>query len=103
MWLSLLRDVATGEQGGDMAPPPPPLHFNYNQRKSNSFSFKHQGSGILLFAGVQKLHGPNISPFLPFILQFFGNLRWLFLNHIGQIDHVTLDLMKRFDTERWDY
>ena len=47
--------------------------------------------------GVQKLHGPEISRFSPYMLQFLDNLRWLFIlsNYIREIDHFTHDLPKR--------
>ena len=59
--------------------------------------FKFQISGILLFTGVQKLCGPEISRFSPCVLRFLDNLRWLFIfsNYIGETDHFTLDLLKR--------
>ena len=45
----------------------PPLQFLKQQ-------FQFQTSGILLFAGVKKLFGPEISRFLPCMLQFSDNL-----------------------------
>ena len=50
--------------------------------------------GILLFKGVQKLRGPEVSRFLPCLQQFLDKLRWLFIfsNCIREIDHFTLDL-----------
>ena len=55
--------------------------------------FQFQTSGMLLFTGVQKLYGPEISWFLSCMLQFLANLRWLFIicNYIGETDHFTLD------------
>ena len=49
---------------------------------------------------VQKLYGPKISRFLPSMLQYLDNLgRFLiFSNYIGEIDHFTLDLLKRSDS-----
>ena len=57
--------------------------------------FKFQISGTLLFMGVQKLYGPEISRFLPCMLQFLDNLRRLFIfsKYIRGIDHFTLDLL----------
>ena len=59
-----------------------------------------QMSGILFFTSVQILYGPKISRFLPCMLQYLDNLRWLFIfsNYIGEIDHFMLDLRKRSDT-----
>ena len=56
-------------------------------------------SEILLFTDVQKLFGPEISQFLPCMLQCWDNLCRLFIfsNYIREIDHFTLDLLERSD------
>ena len=89
----LCRGVATG---GTRGPWPPTSISELN--KVQQFHF--QKSGILLFTGIQKLYGPEISRFLPCMLQFLDNLRRLFIfsNYIGKIGHFTLDLLKRSDT-----
>ena len=48
----------------------------------------------------QKLYGPEISRLLPRMLQFFENFWQLFIfsNYIREIDHFTLELLKRSDT-----
>ena len=58
------------------------------------------GHGILPFMDVQKLYGPEISQFLLCMPQFCDNLWWLFIfsNYIGEIDHLTLGLLKKSDT-----
>ena len=50
--------------------------------------------------GVQKLYGPEISWFLPCVLQFLDNLWQLFIfsNYLSEIDHFKLGLLKRSDT-----
>ena len=66
--------------------------------KVQSFQFKT--SGILLSMGVQKLYGPEISLFLPCMLQFLDDSRWLFFfsNYTRGINYVMLDFLKRSDT-----
>ena len=73
-----------------------PLQFP-NQTRSNNFNSIIRD---IAFTGVQKLCGPGISRFLPYILQFLDNLRLLFIfsYYKGQIDHFTLDLLKNSDT-----
>ena len=76
----------------------PPTSIS-ERKKVQQFLF--ETSGILLLTGVQKLYGSDISSFLPCMLQFLDNLRRLFIfffNYIGEIDHFTLNLLKRFDT-----
>ena len=87
---SFLRGVVTGGAGWVIPPPP---HFNFRTKKVHQFQF--QTSEILIFMSVQKLHGPEISRFLPCMLQL-----WLFIfsNCIREINHFTLDLLKRSDT-----
>ena len=88
------RGVATGGTRGAMAPRTSISELNKVQL------FQFQTSRILLFTGVQKLYRPIISQFLPCMLQVLDNLRQLFMfsNYIGEIDHFTLDLLKRPDT-----
>ena len=73
------------------APSTPP-DFNFRTKQGQQFQF--QTSGILLFKGVQKLYGPEISRFLPCIQQFLDNLRQIFIfsNYIRKMHHFTLDL-----------
>ena len=80
------RGIATG---GLMRPClPSPLLFP-NQTRSNSFSFKHQECSFL------QVFRPELSRFLPHLLQFLDNLRrpLIFSNYIGEVDHFTLDLL----------
>ena len=60
--------------------------------------FQFQTSVILLFMGVQKLYGPEISWFLHCMLQFLDNSRRLFIstNYIRGKDYFTLDFLKSF-------
>ena len=65
--------------------------------------FQFQTSWKLLFIGIQKLYGPEISRFLPYILQILDNLWRLFIfsNYLGETNYFMLDLLKRCDTQRW--
>ena len=58
--------------------------------------FQFQTSGVFLFTGVQEIYGPEISQFLPCMLQFLDNLRWhfTFSSYIGEIDHFRLTFSK---------
>ena len=70
-----------------------PHLFNFQNKQGPKVSV----SNITI---VQKLYGPEISQFLPCMLQFLDNL-WrvsIFSNYIGEIDHFILDLLKRSDT-----
>ena len=70
-----------------------PHPFNFQNKQGPTVSV----SNITI---VQKLYGPEISQFLPCMLQFLDNL-WrvsIFSNYIGEIDHFILDLLKRSDT-----
>ena len=89
------RGVATG--GGWQGAMPRPTSIS-EPNKVQQFQF--QTSGILLFTGFQKLYKPEISRFLPFMLQFLDYLRRLliFSNYTGEKDHFTLDLLKTSDT-----
>ena len=66
---------------------------------SKVHQFQLQTSRILLSMGVQKLNGPEISRFLPCMLQFLNSSRQLFIfsNYIREIDHFMLDLLERSD------
>ena len=57
----------------------PPLPFTSISEPKKFQQFQFQTSGILIYVDFQKLHGPEISPFLPCILQFLDNLRRLFI------------------------
>ena len=50
----------------------------------------------IAFTGIYKLYGPEISPYLHFMLQILDNLRQLsiFSNYIGEIDPFTLTFRK---------
>ena len=95
------RGVATGGGGGQgrgLCPSTPhPLQFP-NQKRSNSFSFKHQG--YLFLRVVQKLYEPEVSRFLPCMLQFLGNLRRHFI--FSSLNR-SLDLFKRSNTKLWTF
>ena len=64
----IYRGVATGGPGGPW--PHTPIS---KPKKVQQFQF--QTSGILSFTVVQKLCGPEISRFLPCMLQILDNLR----------------------------
>ena len=87
-----------GSQGWGIPPPIPSLTSVSELNKVQKFEF--QISGILFFTDAQKLYGSEILQFLPCVLQFLDNLWWPFSisNCIGEIDHFTLDLLKRSDT-----
>ena len=87
------RGVATGGPEG-------PCSSASNSEPNKVQQFPFQISGILLLTGVQKLYGPEISLFLPCMLQFLDNLWRLFIfsNYILEIDHFKSDLLRRFDT-----
>ena len=57
---------------------------------------------ILFLMGVQKLYGPrNFTIFTVYATifgQFMAALWQFFSNYIKEIDHFTLDLLKRSDT-----
>ena len=57
---------------GAMAP-----HPNSIFEPKNVQEFQFQKSGILDFTGVQKLYGPEISRFLPCMIQVLDNLQQL--------------------------
>ena len=76
--------------------PPPPISIS-QPKKVQQLQF--QILGILLFTGVQKLYGPEITPFLPRMLQFLENLRrrFIFSNHILETE-FRLDLLESSNT-----
>ena len=87
--LYLRRDVVTVGTRVAMLPPPTSISEPNKVRK-----FQFETSGILIFTDVQTLYGPEISQFLPCMVQFLDNL-WrlsIFSNYIGEIDQFTLDL-----------
>ena len=87
----LIRGVATKGRHSPPTSIPEP-------NKSQKFHF--HTSGILHFTDVQKLFGPEISQFLPGMLQCLDNLWRLFIfsnYYIREIDHFTLDLLERSD------
>ena len=60
--------------------------------------FQFQTSAILLFTDVRKLHGPEISQVYRVCYNFWKICGGIFSNYIGEINHFTLDLLKRSDT-----
>ena len=81
------RGIATrgkGRRGGGGQDGHGPPNSISEPNKVQKFQF--QTSGILLFTDVQKLYRPEISQFLPYMLQFLNNLWRLFIfsNFIGQ-------------------
>ena len=81
-------------------PPPPPfprLQFLYETR-FNCLSFKHQGYfSLWVFRNYtdQKFH--NYYRVCYKFGKIYGSFS-IFSNYIGEIDHFTLDLLKRSDT-----
>ena len=94
-WFGATGSQSLGgtQQGGDASPP---LHFNVQTKQGPTVSV----SNIENIACVKKLHGPEISPFLPFMLQFLPNLQRLFTfsNYIGEIGHFEFNLIKKSNT-----
>ena len=103
--IAKYENIFTGAQpleGGAGGSWPP--HQFLNQNKVQLFQF--QTSSILLFMGVQKLYEPEISQFLPCMLQVLENIcqHFIFSNYIGEINHLTsekvrnltLDLLNSF-------
>ena len=81
-----------------------PLTLTSKPNKIHKFQF--QTSGIWLFTDAQKLYGPEISQYLPCMLQFLDNLWRLFIfyNYIereikSKIIGKILDLPKNTATE----
>ena len=66
------RDIAT--EG-----PAPPLPHNSVFEPNKVQKIQFQTLGLSLVMDVQKLSGPEISQFLPCMLQFLDNLLWLFI------------------------
>ena len=69
-------------------------------QKTSLKNCQFQTSETLLFMGVQKLYGSETSQFLPCLLQVLDKLWQLFIfsNHLANIGHFTVDLLKRSDT-----
>ena len=90
--------------GGWSAGAPWPIHFNFQIKQVPTVSVSN--TGVLLYRGVIRtrnyttLYGPEMSQFLPYILQFLDNLWWLyiFFKYIGETDYFRLDLRKRSNT-----
>ena len=80
----------------------PPL-FHSQTKKGPTVSVSNIRD--LLFTGVQKSYGPEISRFLPCMQQVLDNLRQLFIfsDYTAEIGQFTLDLLKRSDTYRWTF
>ena len=55
MGLSLPRDVATGERGGDMAPPPPPTSLQLQSKKVQQFQFQTSGIRDIAFCWCSEI------------------------------------------------
>ena len=68
-----LTKVITSIPTTPLSPPPqsPPPHQFWNQIRYNQF----QISQILHLTGAQNSHEPEISQFLPFMLQLLDNVR----------------------------
>ena len=62
------------------------------------YTYICQTPEILLFMGVQKIYGPEISRFLLYMLQFLDHSLTFFSNYKREVDHFMLDLLKRSDT-----
>ena len=95
----LTRRKATGGPGGPWPPPSPSTISISELSKIQHFQF--QTSAILLFLDVQKFYyWPEISQFLPFMLQFLDNLLRLFIfsNKISETDYFSRDLLNRSNT-----
>ena len=60
--------------------PPPPTSIS---KLDKAQQFQFQTSGIILFMGVQKLHGPDISRILQCMLQFLDSSLTFFLTAKG--------------------
>ena len=90
---TLVRGVATGVVRGAW-----PSHFSFQTTQGPTVSVSNIRQ--LLLIDVQKLCGPEIPRFSPCMLQFFGNMRRLliFSNYTREIDHFTVDFLKRSDT-----
>ena len=89
---------AANEGGGGGHGGPGPLRFNFRAKQGPKISASNIKN--IAFLDVQELYGPDISQLLSCMLQFLDNLWRLFIfsNYVGEIDHFTLDLLKRSDT-----
>ena len=87
---------------GHAPPPPPPTpYFNFRTKQGPKVSVSNIND-IAFYRSSEILHRPEISQFFPCMLQFLGNLWWLFIfsNYIVEVDHFKMDLLKRIDTLR---
>ena len=71
---------------------------NSNKTKLNKLSVSNIRD--IAFCGCSEIIQTRNSTILPCLLQIIDKLRRLFIfsNYIGQIDHFTLELLKRSDT-----
>ena len=92
--VSIHKGIATG--GGQEGHGPPTSIFKLN----NVQQFQFKTPRMLLLLRCSEIMGPEISRFVTCVLQFLDNLRqfFIFSNYIGEIDHFTLDFLKRSDT-----
>ena len=100
-WLIHWRNPPTSQGRSQWGRGPmPPFNFQTKQTRSNSFSFKHQG-----YCFVQVFRNYTDQKFHDFYWVCYSNLRWflIFSNYIGEIDHFTLDLLKRPNSQRWTF
>ena len=93
-YIAFIMRVTTGGAGRSCPLPLPPPPFNFQTKQVPTVSVSN--IRILPFTGVQKLYGPEISRFLPCMLQFLDNLRRIFIysNYTGEIACFTLDFLK---------
>ena len=89
----MCRDIASGGWGWHG----PPTSI-FEPKKVQQFQF--QTSETLLSVGAQNLYGPEISQISPCTRQFLDNIQRLliFSNNTGEIDHFSLDFLKRSNT-----
>ena len=82
-----------GGQGGHG-----PLHLNFRTKQGPSVSVSNIRDNA--FYGCSQIIRTKNFAILPSMLQYLNNLRHLFIfsNCIGEIDHFTLDLLKRSDS-----
>ena len=95
--ITAVWPLGAGAGAGAGAKEPWPPNFNFRIKQGPKVLF--QTLGIFLFTDVQKLYGPETLQFFFSILKLSNNLWRLFIfsNYIEEIDHFTLDLLKRLD------
>ena len=99
---NLFRGVANGGDGGGgwggaargTMPPRPTSTSEPKQVQQ----FQFQPSEILFFMGVQKFHGFHRVCYNSWTIYGSFHFHLIFSNYIREIDHSTLDLLKRSDT-----